>query len=174
METKMAVRLYNNPKFGKTFGKGMYYNAVFNGTLDISEQRLKYLIDLVPIAQWQHSANTDSEMEALEMVAEHYQKLNIDICSPLHGEHILCSWIKRFDSAMSKTKINGFVAVDLRTCQLIVAFADGQRNVVFSDVFKMRPCREKHGNSQIILHLITIWMLCKNRCLKRIKYCLSS
>lgn len=147
MNKKIAVRLYNNPKFGKTFGKGAYYNAVFNGTLDLADQRLKYLIDLVPFAQWQHTANTDVDMEALGMVTEHYQKANIDICSKLHGEQILCSWIKRFDSAMSKPKVNGFVAVDLRTCQLHIVLADAQHDLVFSENFTMRSCREKHGNS---------------------------
>ncbi|QWE16319.1 hypothetical protein [Polynucleobacter sp. AP-Nino-20-G2] len=145
--TKIAVRLYNNPKFGKTFGKGMYYNAVFNGTLDLPQQHLKYLIDLVPFTQWQHTATTDIDMEALGMVIAHYQKINIDVQSANHGEHILCSWIKRFDSAMSKPKVMGFVTVDLRTCQLTVALVDDKHELVLSEHFPMRSCREKTGNS---------------------------
>ena len=31
----IAVRLYDNPKFGRTFGRGLYHNALFNGTVDL-------------------------------------------------------------------------------------------------------------------------------------------
>ena len=147
METKIAVRLYNNPKFGKTFGKGMYYNAVFNGTLDFPEYRLKYLIDLVPFRNWQHTATTGDEMGFLEAIVDQYKQRSIDIHSGDHGDQILCSWVKRFDSSMSKPKINGYVIVDTRTCELEIALEDEKNGVHIITGFPMRSCREKNGNS---------------------------
>jgi hypothetical protein len=147
MESKIAVRLYNNPKFGKTFGKGMYYNAVFNGTLDLPEHHLKYLIDLVPFSNWQHTAITNDDLELLGVVVEQYRQKSIDINTNVHSDQILCSWVKRFDSAMSKPKINGFVTVDLRTCQLQIAMHDEKTGLQIINEFAMRSCREKNGNS---------------------------
>lgn len=147
MEAKIAVRLYNNPKFGKTFGKGMHYNAVFNGTLDLPDHHLKYLIDLVPYTNWQHTAITNEDIELLGLVVDQYKQKNIDINTGDHGEQILCSWVKRFDSSMSKPKIYGVVAVDLRTCQLHIAMHDEKTAVRIVNDFPMRSCREKNGNS---------------------------
>ena len=36
--TEIAVRLYNNPKFGTTYGKGQYHNAIMNGTVDLHKK----------------------------------------------------------------------------------------------------------------------------------------
>ena len=48
---------------------------------------------------------------------------------------------------MSKPKINGFVTVDLRTCQLQIAMFDEKTGVKIINDFPMRSCREKNGNS---------------------------
>jgi hypothetical protein len=147
MEHKIAIRLYDNPKFGKTFGKGQYYNAVYNGTLDLPEQRIKYLVDLVQFESWQHSAQTDADMDAVATAIEVYAKKGIDINSKTNSSNILCSYVKRFDSHMSKPKVAGLICVDLRTCELNVMLVDEQNNIALHEQFSMRPCREKNGNS---------------------------
>ena len=147
MEHKIAIRLYDNPKFGKTFGKGMYYNAIYNGTLDLPEKRIKYLVDLMQFEKWQHTAQTDADVEAVKIAVELYATKGIDINAPTSSSNILCSWVKRFDSHMSKPKVSGLIAVDLRTCELNIVIADDQHDLALHEQFSMRPCREKNGNS---------------------------
>jgi hypothetical protein len=147
MEQKIAIRLYENPKFGKTFGKGQYYNAIYNGTLDLPEHRIKYLVDLVQYEKWQHTAQTDADMDAVTAATEFYEKKGIDINSPSNSSNILCSYVKRFDSHMSKPKVTGLICVDLRTCELNVIIVDEQNDIALHEKFSMRPCREKNGNS---------------------------
>lgn len=145
MKKEIAVRLYNNPKFGKTFGKGMYYNAIFNGTLDLPQQRLKYLIDLVPFPDWQHMSTTDAV--TLETVIDMYEKKGVDVKVNDVSKNILCSSVKRFDSHMKKPYVTGIVTVDLRSCELFVALMDEENEVTLAEQFQMRTCREKNGNS---------------------------
>lgn len=147
MEHKIAIRLYDNPKFGKTFGKGQYYNAIYNGTLDLPERRIKYLVDLVQYERWQHTAQTDADMDSVRAAIEFYEKKGIDINSPTNSSNILCSYVKRFDSHMSKPKVTGLICVDLKTCELNVIIVDAQNDIALHEKFSMRPCREKNGNS---------------------------
>ena len=44
-------------------------------------------------------------------------------------------------------KYAGYVAVDLRTCQLTVTLVDEKHGLALSEKFPMRSCREKHVNS---------------------------
>jgi len=147
MEHKIAIRLYDNPKFGKTFGKGMYYDAIYNGTLDLPEKRIKYLVDLMQFEKWQHTAKTDTDMDAVKIAIQLYAQRGIDINSPTSSSNILCSYVKRFDSHMIKPKVGGVIAVDLRTCELNIVIADDEHDIVLHEKFGMRPCREKNGNS---------------------------
>jgi hypothetical protein len=147
MEQKIAIRLYDNPKFGKTFGKGMYYNAIYNGTLDLPEKRIKYLVDLVQFEKWQHTAQTDVDMDAVKIAMEIYAAKGIDISAAPSSSNILCSYVKRFDSHMSKPKVAGLICVDLRTCELNVILVDEQNSIALNEKFSMRPCRDKNGNS---------------------------
>ena len=144
----IAVRLYDNPKFGKTFGRGLYHNAVFNGTVDLPILRLKYLIDLIQYEQWQHTAHTDADVSILNTVIDYYAALDLDIESPAHRTNILCSWLKRFDSNMSKPKIEGFAVLDMRTCELMVAITDELNDIGFAERLTMRACKDPSHNQR--------------------------
>lgn len=147
MEHKIAIRLYDNQKFGKTFGKGMYYNAIYNGTLDMPEQRIKYLVDLVQFENWQHTAQTDADIDAVKTAVEIYAAKGIDISASTSNSNILCSYVKRLDSNMCKPKVAGLISVDLLTCELTVMLLDQQNDIAISENFAMRPCRATNGNS---------------------------
>jgi len=142
MKSKFAVRLYENPKYGTTYGKGLRHHAMFNGTIDLQEPRIKYLIDLLPFEHWQHTANTDLDMEAVSIVIDHYQAKQMDVESVTHRSNILCSWIKRFDSNMSKPKVGGFVALDLRTSEMVIAIDDASNAIGFGERLAMRQCKD--------------------------------
>jgi hypothetical protein len=142
MNHKIAVRLYTNPKWGKTYGKGLRHNAMFNGTIDMPTKHLKYLIDLVTFEHWQHTAVTEADMDTLAIVIDHYVSKGIDIESSAHCSNILCSWVKRFDSNMMKPKVGGFVAIDLRTSEIVIAVDDASNAVGFGKQLSMRRCKD--------------------------------
>lgn len=144
----IAVRLYDNPKFGKAFGRGLHHNAVFNGTVDLPILRLKYLIDLVQYEQWQHTAHTDDEVAILNTVIDYYAAIDTDVESPANRTNILCSWVKRFDSNMSKPKIEGFAVLDMRTCELMVAITDERNDVGFAERLTMLACKDPSHNQR--------------------------
>ncbi len=65
--TPIAVRLFDNEKFGTTHGKGLYRKAIYNGTIETSGQN-KYLVDLYSYEEWANMAKTDEQMEILANV----------------------------------------------------------------------------------------------------------
>ena len=147
MQQKIAIRLYDNPKFGKTFGKGMYYNAIYNGTLDLPVHNLKYLVDLLPYTDWQHTAKTDDDMNMLAALTDLFAKKSVNVNDEKQSKNIMCSWIKRFDSPMLKPKVTGFVALDLRTCKLTLLLVDNDNDLELCEAFDVRTCKETDHNS---------------------------
>jgi hypothetical protein len=45
MLNEIAIRLYDNPKYGTTYGKAQYRHAIFNGSADIKNPSVKYLLE---------------------------------------------------------------------------------------------------------------------------------
>lgn len=142
MKNKIAVRLYENPKYGTTYGKGLRHHAMFNGTIDLQEPRIKYLIDLLPFEHWQHTANADIEMEAIDIVVGYYTSSKIDLSILRNRSNILCSWIKRFDSNMCKPKVEGFVTLDLSTSEMVITINDELSDIGFGERLNMRQCKD--------------------------------
>jgi hypothetical protein len=66
----LAVRLFDNQKYGTTYGKGVYRRALYNGTVDIKQPQAKYLIDLFSYQDWMNQARTDQQMTAIDSVHE--------------------------------------------------------------------------------------------------------
>ncbi len=142
MKNQIAVRLYENPKYGTTYAKGLRHHAMFNGTIDLQEPRIKYLIDLLPFEHWQHTANTDSEMDTIDIVVEYYKSTKTDLSISKNRTNILCSWIKRFDSNMCKPKVEGFVTLDLSTSEIVITINDEWAAIGFGERLTMRQCRD--------------------------------
>jgi hypothetical protein len=125
----------------------MYYKAIFNGTLDFPVHGLKYLVDLLPYTDWQHTAKTDLDMGLLAAVEELYDKKNVSITDDQQNKNILCSWIKRFDSHMLKPKIQGFVTLDMRSCRIFTLVLDEEHEIQFGKWMELRKCKETDKNS---------------------------
>jgi len=121
MEKKIAVRFYDNNKFGTTYAKGLYRKAVFNGTADLQQPNTKYLLDMLSYDDWENSAKTNEDMRALELAE--------DLIEARPKADWLCSFIKRFDSNGNKSSVKGFCMFDLDTKQLILAIDDAVTSV---------------------------------------------
>ena len=105
---EIAVRIYDNAKYGTTYGKGLRHSAVFNAAADVKAPNAKYLLDFYQFDRWEHTAKSDNDMETLAIVRE--------IVRPAALTDTLASWVVRYDSATkTKTNVLGYATLDLNT-----------------------------------------------------------
>jgi ribosomal protein S8 len=98
MEAKeIAVRLYENKKYGTTYGKGLFHSAVFNGSADVLGSNTKYLLDYYPYERFEHTARTDEQMEVLRELGA------------VKSSNLLFSWVVQYNPA---TKLNAISGLD--------------------------------------------------------------
>jgi len=136
MQKEIAVRLYVNEKYGTTCGKGMYRRALFNGTADVHEPRIKYLLDFYTLADWQHSAKTDEDMEALNYVKQQE-----------HAEKAY-SWVVRYDmTSKKKTRVSGFCEYDMDTGKLTLLVLDTASGVEDTWRLDVKMCTKSAVNT---------------------------
>ena len=113
--TPIAVRLFDNDKFGTTHGKGLYRKAIYNGTIETSGQN-KYLVDLYSYEEWANMAKTDEQMEILA---------NVEAQSDA-----LYSWVKHYDpNTKDKTTVPGMCQLDPESLNMTVLICDAAHGV---------------------------------------------
>jgi hypothetical protein len=78
--------------------------------VDLHKQSIKYLIDLVPHANWEASIKTDNDMELLAYAEECYEQVGIK--TEAQRKDLACSWIKRFDNNLLKPRVIGFALMN--------------------------------------------------------------
>jgi hypothetical protein len=132
-QSEIAVRLYDNQKFGTTYGKGLYRKAIYNGTVDAKHSGIKYLVDFYTYEDWANQAKTDEQMSLLKDTP------------PI--EDTLFSWVKYFDSStQTKSHVMGVCLLNLETMEIRVGIVDLMRGV--EDVWQLTAhrCRQsEHG-----------------------------
>ncbi len=99
---QVTIRLWENKKFGTTYGKGLYRRAIYNGTAEVLSPYAKYLVDFEQIESWFHLAKTPVHIDMLKQLAD----------QPENEEGQLLSWIYRYESGI-KTPVKGFAQLDL-------------------------------------------------------------
>ena len=128
--TEIAVRLYDNPAYGTTYGKGLYRRAVYNGSIDTKSPTVKYVIDMYNYDDWSNQAKTDGQMEILNSVNQ--------------DKETLYSWIYRYDPISKiKTFVIGVCRLDLQTNEVDVMIADEIMDVFESWNVSAKPCKNK-------------------------------
>jgi len=144
MEKSIAVRFYENKRYGSTYGKGLFHKAVFNATADLQEPRVKYLLDLIQYRDWENTARSDADMEAVRMAQQLVSGTGCDV---------LATFIKRLDADGSKPRVRGFAVLDLNTRQLTLVVEDEDMAVTQAWQLEAKPCREaaKNQNSPQLL-----------------------
>jgi hypothetical protein len=142
MSNKIAVRLYSNEKYGKTYGKGLYRRAVFNGTADLKDTNTKYLLDFFAYNDWENTAKTDLDMEALTNAREFFDG---------DTTNKVFSWVVRWGGNGDKTKVIGFGAHDLRTNKLLLCIEDEASEIVEGWELTARSCRTTDKSSPQLL-----------------------
>ena len=133
-QPEIAVRLYENAKFGTTYAKGLYHSAVFNGSADVLNPSVKYLLDFYTLERWQHTARTDGQIEMLNIVCES------------EPSDALFSWIHRYDcTTKAKTLVDGFASLDPSTNMLKLIVVDEAIGLGSGWTLTAKPCRSVSG-----------------------------
>lgn len=129
--TPIAVRLFDNDKFGTTHGKGLYRKAIYNGTIETSGQN-KYLVDLYSYEEWANMAKTDEQMEILA---------NVEAQSDA-----LYSWVKHYDPhTKDKTPVPGMCQLDPESLKMTVLICDSAHGVEDTWRLSAKPCKAHTG-----------------------------
>jgi alkylhydroperoxidase/carboxymuconolactone decarboxylase family protein YurZ len=135
MPKEIAVRLYQNAKYGTTYAKGQHHQALFNATADIKEPKVKYLLDFYTYEYWEFLAS-NAQLSIVQQVQE------------LVGKDTLVSWVVRYDHATkAKTPIYGFSTLDMKTNELIVCAVDADAGVEESWKLIAKPCKTVTGKN---------------------------
>ena len=69
MDKEIAVRLYQNTKYGMSHSKGVGHQAHFNATADIKHPKVKYLLNFYTYAHWEFLAK-QNQLDIIQQVRE--------------------------------------------------------------------------------------------------------
>ena len=138
MDKEIAVRFYENKRYGNTYGKGLFHKAVFNATADLQQPRTKYLLDMFCFKDWVNTAKSDTDME-LVVMAENF-------VGSSGNKDMLAPFVKRLDADGSKPRVKGFAVLDLNTRLLTLAIEDDEMAVTQAWQLEAKPCREAVQN----------------------------
>ncbi len=134
MLKEIAVRLFENPKYGTTYGPAQYRHAIFNASADIKNPSVKYLLDFYEYDKWQHSAHAGLQIAILNEVAE------------MADRNTLASWIVRYEPlTKEKTLVMGYAAYDIKSSKLLMAIVDEQQGIEDTWQLEAKPCRTVVG-----------------------------
>ena len=142
MEAKeIAVRLYENRKYGTTYGKGLYHSAVFNASAEVMGKNEKYLLDYYPFEKFEHIARTDEQLDVLREIGR------------VKTDDVLFSWVVRYNPATKqKTPIYGFSLLNLKDNTVGLMVVDENDSEAQQWQLTAKPCRFVPGkNSPTLL-----------------------
>ena len=66
MMREIAIRGFINEKYNTPFGKGLFRRAIYNGSVELKNPTIKYLVDFYEYDQFQHTAKTDEQINVLK------------------------------------------------------------------------------------------------------------
>lgn len=95
-QREIAVRLYNNHKYGTTQGKGIYNKAIYNANVELRKPTTKYLLDFYRFEDWVNKAQTDEQVMTYKELAEMGISTERDA---------MFSWIQHYDP-LTKKKVS--------------------------------------------------------------------
>lgn len=132
-EREIAVRLFTNDKYGKTYGPGLYNKAVFNAAAELRNPYTKYLLDYLPFNDWANTAKTDEQMSI-------YREMAADPNS--NDPDCLYSWIQHYDpTTKRKLHVYGVSVLNLKLNNLGLCISDSANNVDESWTLPVATCK---------------------------------
>jgi hypothetical protein len=126
---EITIRLWENKKFGTTYGKGLYRRAIYNGTAEVLSPYAKYLVDFEQIESWFHLAKSSVHIDMLKQLAD----------EPENEEGQLLSWIFHYDNGI-KTPVKGFAQLDLEHSLITLQIDDSEVGIQETWTLPLRSC----------------------------------
>lgn len=126
---EITARLWENQKYGTTYGKGQYRKAIYNGTLELNDPYAKYLVDFEEISDWFHFAKSPTHQAIT-------QKLD---SIPANEMGILMSWLYRYEYGI-KTAVGGYAALDLNCMRIQLQVDDQDLDISENWELPVRSC----------------------------------
>jgi hypothetical protein len=132
--TEIAIRLYENKTYGKTHGPGLYKKALFNGTIDVKDPCVKFVIDFYSFEDWRNTAKTDLQMLVLEQVTPE--------------PNMLYSWVSRYDVfTKQKTMVTGVCTLEINKLAVTATIVDEVSCIEDAWSMQAKACRAGSGNN---------------------------
>jgi hypothetical protein len=141
--TPIAIRLFENAKYGSTYGAGLRRSAVYNATAEITEPYAKYLLDFEPGAAWVDHARTEHQLATARRLIDQVER----------DQEVLWSWVKWYDKTSGEKEfVSGFAAYDMDSEEIALHLDDGKRGLTEQWFLPARRCTGTAGkNSPVFL-----------------------
>ena len=134
----IAIRLFENPKFGTTYGKGLRRSAVFNATAEVSEHYAKYLLDFEEGRACANHAWTEAQLHVARQYIDQAER----------DDSVLWSWVKWYDKGTGdKEYVEGFALYDLESEEVALHVNDAKRGVTQEWLLPARRCQGTTGKN---------------------------
>ena len=146
---EIAVRFYDNKMYGTTYGKAMYRKAIYNGSIDVKNPSVKYVIDMYSYNDWALQAKSEIQEQVLSSISRTSEKLY--------------SWLYRYNSVTKeKTLIPGCCILDLNTNEVQIAVEDDTADIATLWQLEARPCKPTNDGRKVPQLLatnadLTVW-----------------
>jgi hypothetical protein len=136
--TPIAIRLFENAKYGITYGKGLRRSAIYNATAEITEPYAKYLLDFEPGAAWVDHARTEHQLETARRLIDQVER----------DQEVLWSWVKWYDKTSGEKEfVSGFAAYDMASEEIALHVHDAQRGITEEWLLPARRCQATAGRN---------------------------
>jgi len=134
----IAIRLFENKKFGTTYGKALRRSAVFNATAEVNDPYAKYLLDFESGPAWINHARTDAQLVIARKFIDQVER----------DEDVLWSWVKWYDKGTGdKEYIDGFALYDLESEEIALHLHDEKRGLTDEWILPARRCQGRTGTN---------------------------
>ena len=94
---EIAIRGFINEKYNTPFGKGLFRRAIYNGSVELKNPTIKYLVDFYEYDQFQHTAKTDEQINVLK---------KFDACGVATTPDLVMSWIVYYEPLSQRLDIS--------------------------------------------------------------------
>jgi hypothetical protein len=136
--TPIAIRLFENAKYGSTYGAGLRRSAVYNATAEITEPYAKYLLDFEPGAAWVDHARTEHQLATARRLIDQVER----------DQEVLWSWVKWYDKTSGEKEfVSGFAAYDMAGEEIALHVHDAQRGITEQWLLPARRCQATAGRN---------------------------
>jgi hypothetical protein len=134
--TRAAIRLYNNPRFGKGLGPKRINHFVFNGTVEFPDKRSKFCVDLADLDHLQDGTDPRNFEDTKVAVMAMADQLGY---APGEASEFLAGQLKTIKPYTYQSTI---LVIDMRRWRSIILGYDDMQVTVYENIV-ISPCSNR-------------------------------